>query len=555
MKSIIVLTNPIKKNLLWVFVLSVLCLIQACGGGGAKKGGISAAHVKIPADVSFVVSIDVKAMKAKVKDLRNVFDEESMKSSEMSEEDRKIALQIVESLDDEHKVYIFGKTAKDKKGNYVAVSFLLKDPKKFEEAFSKMKKAPQIKTEGKIKLGVKDEGAIGWEDKKGLFMFTDNGEGNQLGETFKKIFTGTETLKNDDFAEMEGAGYDIGGWMDFQKVMEVSADTGYEEMMAATPFAKDAAKLVQAFTIGAKFENGQMVIESNAHLNKDVSGKFEKMMLEGIHDKILKSIPISAPSAMLGYSLGMSALYDYLKDDKNFTEGLEMQLSNYDMKPKDIFDMLDGDIVLATGDLKLDKVIGGEVAPELTLAVGINQKDKLNKLMKGLVKSGALTDRGNGLYVSPVYGDIKAFVLEKNNVLYVTMTEGFKDAILKGKGGMDGEHNALAKNNSSVLYLDLKKIYSQLPANYTESVDGFEYIKAELKEILISSETIKNHKIGGKFILRLQTKDKNALLALAEMTKKINKAQKERKPTKFDDVPDMESDEDASLDNAEPSDK
>lgn len=549
MKSIIVLTNPIRKNLLWFFALSALCLMQACGGGSAKKGGVSSAHVQIPKDVTFVVSIDVKAMKAKVKDLKNVFDEESMKSSDMSEEDRKLVLQVIESLDDEHKVYVFGKTSKDKKGDYYAVSFLLKDPKKFEDAFGKMKKALKIKTEGKMKLGIKDDGAIGWEDKKGLLITIDDGEEAQLNETFKKVFAGTESLKNDDFAEMEGAGYDVGCWVDFQKAMEIGMEAGYEEMMAASPLSKDAVKLVEAFTIGAKFENGQVVVESNAHLNKDVSGKFEKMMLEGIHDKILKSIPIPAPTAMLGYSLGMSALYDYLKDDKNYMEGLEMELSTYDMKPKDIFDMLDGDIVVATGDLKISQLMSGRVAPELTVAIGINQKDKLAKLMKGLVKKGTLDDRGGGLYVGGVMGEVKVFVVEKNNVLYVTMTESLKDAILKGKGGMDGEHNALAKNNSSVLYFDLQKIFKQLPANYKSS-PGFEYIEAELKEILISSTTIKEHKISGKFVLRINTKDKNALVALAEMGKKVSKAQKERKPI---DMPDMESDEDASLDDAEPS--
>ncbi len=556
------------KKLYFIVVLCMAVVVLTnCGG---KKGtAMSVAHVKIPQDVSAVMSVDLSLLQSKTTSIKNAMNGEMFKKLDIPTEMAVVLKQVVEAVDTDQKMYFFTKVATQ--GSYMAISFVLKDANKLKKAFDQAPTKPKFEKEGDIELAVTPQIAIGFKGKTGLILINEspkntlNGGAEEPMEeeepsmdneeeqpkknarksgknarnehkpmnqgefktTFVKVFktTEAESLKESNFIIAEKAGYDVSFWYDNEAIQKVASNDS-QEMFQMFPFMKQLTELKGTSYMGLRFNNGEAVMELTTNMDKETSKKYANIMAQATADKLGQNIPINKPSALMSFSINTTALYDFMKDDEKSLDGMAMNAREFNMKPKDMFDMFNGNVVLATGSFKVaELMMFNPKSLELVLAVGLNKKDNFKKILKKLVQQGELKDKGKGIYtMKPVMrGMSDMFLIEKNDAFYITPSSKVKDALVSGKGGMDVSQ---IKGNMFSMYTDLKAIIAQVP-NDMKTDKAANQMLEKLKDLSISVTPIKNNMTTGKLVLRFN-ESKNALKIISEMMENAVNAQKKR---------------------------
>lgn len=517
----------------YVFTLAGLLifgfLLPSCSGGGGSSN-----LVNIPQDASFVMNIDFKSLSDKSKDFKSIFNRDFLESMEMSTSEMLEMQEAYENIvnsgvDYKQKSFIFAKISQNKDENYFAATFMLEDPAKFEAALKKSKEKFDIKTEGGLKYFAKDGVILGWRKKTALLYGIDNkkAEVAKLKESFEKIFktSDAESLKakNAEFKESLASAKDFTMWMDAQKIMNM-AQEDMDEMAKESPFMAEMVKSTSSYTFEISFEKGEIVMESITHLDKSKSAKYESLLKSGIQNKLMKSLPIKVPSMMMGFAIGMKPLYEMSKDDK-WMKDLDESVKTMKMTAKEVFDMLDGEIILLTKDLKTSTLIQ-DPQPEFALAIGINDKKLMDKMLSAFSNQGLIEKKGDFYEAKGLPRPI--FLIEKNKALYLTMTESYKNDIIKGNGQLESKYTKLSADNSFVFFMGIKELLSQWPEEYmTPDIQSFkDNVLPELESMESYSTTVKNHKARGKAVLKFTNKSKNSLLILTEIIEKTSKKEK-----------------------------
>jgi hypothetical protein len=517
-----------------LYALSLILFLTTCRGGGSS---ISDKHVQIPADASFVLSINLKNLSNKAKDWKEIWDKDFLKNLDTDRREfNKFAYELLHSgLDLEQKAYLFGKLEKESGNNYYALSFIIKNPADFEKALTNNEYKTSIKTSGELKYASFKEEMVVWKNNSGLvigYQEAEKSSENQLLMHAQKLFAlktaESLTAKNQVFRELEIGNKDFSMWFDIARFTNLSGEVeGFKSFNKAT---NDLVNMLEYGTFSLNFENGQIVSESITHLNKELSNKYKSILKDGIHEKIIKGIPIPSPSLMFGFGLGMKGMYDIMKDDENI-KNYESIANNMGLTTQEYFELFSGDFILATRNFDLLNILSNP-NPEFVLAIGIANKKNLGKLIKNIQKeaNGMLDDRGD-FYVIQA-GDYKIFLVEKNDALYITSTESFKNDLTTGKNPMESKYSAIAKGNSFAMFFNFSELFKQIPEDNLDNPEGkaFEqYVKPELETFDAVAGTIRNSEIKGKSVLKLKNKSKNALAIWLNMTKKMAEANKERK--------------------------
>jgi hypothetical protein len=517
-----------------LYALSLIFLLSTCQGGGST---ISSNHVQIPADASFVGSINLKNLNNKAKEWKEVWDKDFLRNLDTdNREFNKFAYELLHSgLDLEQKAYLFGKIEKEPANNYYALSFLLKNPADFEKALASNEHKPTIKTNGDLKYATFKEAMVVWKNSTGLVISYQEAEAsseNKLLAQAQKLFAlktaESLTAKNQVFRELEIGNKDFGMWFNIAHLTSLSGEVeGFRSFNKAT---NDMVNMLEYGTFSLNFENGQIVSESITHLNKDLSQKYKAILKDGIHEKIIKGIPIPAPSLMVGFGLGMKGMYEVMKDDETI-KSYESTAQNMGLTTQEYFELFSGDFMLATRSFDLMNIMSNP-DPEYVLAIGIANKKNLSKLIKNIQKeaNGMLDDRGDFYLIEA--GNYKIFLVEKNDALYITSTESFKNDLTTGKNPMASKYSSIAKGNSFAMFFNFPELFKQIPEDNLDSPEGkaFEqYVKPELESFDAVAGTIRNSEVKGKSILKLKNKSKNSLAIWLNMTKKMAEAEKARK--------------------------
>ncbi len=545
-----------KKNYIVALLCAVTLSFANCGG----KKGASGAHVKIPQDVSFVASFDLAQIQKKAGSFKDLAKSEAFKA--LKEEGMGKALKLgatidnaLEALDLNQKAYTFVQgTGKD---GYIGLSFMIADEAKFKKIFDKMEGIkPSFKNEGGIQianLAPFFPVAIGYKGKTGLILskdmgFADNGsseEGNtsldpdesgepkkreetkakkitdeEMKKAFLKVFNTSdkESLQVPTYTEGEAKGYDIAFWYDIEKVQKMTGNNG------GTPAMNELAKKFKGTnSVGFKFENGEIVTESNSVLDKELVSKYGGIMSKSGNDKLASTFPIKQVTAVMGMSLGMKELFSLIKESKDGLEGMEASIreNELDVKPQDIFEMFDGNFAVAVGKINAGKLMEGKAENvELVASFGVAKQDLANKLIKKGVQKGQLKDEGKGVYIAGA-GDAKGYIVSKNNNLYVTSTESLKNDIVSGKGGMDV---ANLKDGMGGMYFNLETIipivFNVMNQEVPEELKLF-------KDLSSSAPVLKGNSITSKTSLRFKS-SKNSLAMIMEMIQKAAQKQKSK---------------------------
>jgi hypothetical protein len=352
---------------------------------------------------------------------------------------------------------------------------------------------------------------------------------DEFKKTFLQVFntSAAESLQEPAFIASESAGYDASIWYDInaiQKLQKAGMEAEIERMTRSYPLLKELMNMKGTAYMGIKFEKGEAIMEVASHMDKDKAKKWGGLMKTG-GEKLARTVPIDKPTGYFSMSLDMNNIFNMLKDDKKAMEEMEITTSEYDMKPKDIFDMFDGNFVVAVGNFDVNKVFRGSMSSlEVVVGIGLNKKDNMKKILKKAVSDKLLTDKGNGVYQMKSYGDDDeaGFVIEKNNAIYVTPAVKTKDALVSGKGGLDASK---ISGNVYTMYVDMQRIFNSLPEREKKNNKEAKVILDKLKDMTVTMTPFKNEIATGKMVVRFND-SKNALLIISDMVQKAADMQK-----------------------------
>ncbi|TAG86771.1 MAG: hypothetical protein EAZ20_12080 [Bacteroidetes bacterium] len=575
----------LKKLQLPLILLAISLLTFACG----KKGESSINHVQIPDDMHFVVSINTKSLQTKSKDISKIFEKDFLSSmdinipeylgedeetnetpskstnTDMSKEskeseiiikkrskstdkkvsdDSKETQKAVETLlksglDLKEKVYVFGKMSEKTEEQEVGISFVIKDAKLMESSISKiLKKELIVKEEGGIKFATpKKENkekkiTIAWKGKTGLIFAANKKDVIKIGKDIfalkseKSIFT-----KYKEVSEMEAKNNDIAFWIDYKQINKISKKVNDDVLkdIYNLPAMDKLGEVTTSLTAFMSFENGEAKLESEVFLDPSKSKIYENMLKQGITQSIVKNIPIQAPQIMIGFNIALKPLYELFKDSKPMKEVEENTKKTTGLSNAEFIDMLTGDLLIAFKNLKVGEAIGGKPDPEAVVVLGVAKKDLFEKMMKN---GEAYKDfkKEKDYYVYSPTQDVSIYLILKDNGLYGVGSKSLRDAILQGKGKLDGEHLAMTKNNSSLMYMDFK-FFEQLKGILGENL-VLNLVTTEFKTLTMENPAVKNHKISSKMSLKFSNTKDNSLYVLLNMFKKVaeeeNKIRKQR---------------------------
>ncbi|GAB4405973.1 MAG: hypothetical protein OHK0053_32060 [Microscillaceae bacterium] len=513
---------------IYTFVLLTgLLLTTACGGGGK---GISEKLVQIPNDVSFVVSMDFKALTSKAKNwkdgLSNFY--ESLEN-DPDAPSRELAMKILDSgFDLKERAYIFGKVGAKSKDSYFGATFLLNDPAKLEKAMAELKDKPQVKKEGDIKYiyNKKGDGIFGWKGNTGLLIGGEGLEDEKAAlALFKKLFAtkASESLgeKNETFRQVNGKSYDIAFWIDQRRLNEINKES-LEALVNVSPILSELSQISLYSTGGINFNNGEVLVEGLSILDKEKSKKFEAVLQKSIQGNVVKASPIKNPSAMMGFGLGMNAIYELVKNEESIKQ-MDTNLQMFELTAKDLFEMMSGDFFLSTADLKVNSFFR-KPETEFVLSIGIANEKTLDKLLDKLATLQVLKKQGDYFAVQ---GPGNVVLAKKDKALHVTLTKSLMDNIMSGRGGLGSDFQKMANGNSFVFYMNIPEIYGQIEVVTGGDPVFKKEIIPQMVAVSIDTKPIKNNQTQSTLKITFKDKSQNSLAIIGEM---IKKAQRQNAP-------------------------
>lgn len=506
-----------KPRWRYTVIFGVLLLLNACGGGNS---GAIGKLVKVPQDANFVVSINFKSLSAKNKDFYKILPEESIDLKKT-----KVLQKLInKGIDLSGTALVFGKTTKEQQQVYVAINFILKDVTAFEKALNELENKAKIGTSGGIKYAYHDNNLIGWKGQTALIVGIDDASEETLLKKMKEFLAtkSSESLsaKNKDYQKFIRKSNDISMWIDYDNAED------YLNFRNINPDSKALAEVAKASmysTVALNFENGKVVLDVNSFLDKNLKAAYKEVFKKTIANKIIRSIPIKTPSSLLGLAVNMKPLYEILKTEEG--------IINFDKTPnpaklssEDLFDLFNGDFLLTTETLQIQDALRSKYNPDMVLAVGINNKKTLEKLISAAEEINGLNKKGD--YYEAKVSDYTFYLIEKGDILYLTSTEKMKDDILKGKGSMQNEQSKVAEGNGLVMYLNLQEIIKQLPAAWMGFIpeDTKENLLPQLGSVSLAMKEFEDYTSTTNLTINFTDKNKNSLVTILEIMEKMKEA-------------------------------
>ena len=536
-----------KPTLTLVTALFTL-LLSACGGG--KK---APEHTKlIPKTAVVVARLDVKQLTSKTISLDKLASEENLQqmgaSKKESEKASKTIKKFLDSgIDFLNNIYIFSDDIEGRSESF-GVAFALDNDDKFtkfikDEAFWKEAdgtKKPEFKEEGKIKFAIFDDkkSIIAWQGKTGVVVSKKNNSTADLKKLFE-MKEGETLLSNANFKEFTSKAYDASVWLDFEKISGLGGVEATVAMGAAGVNNKDTY-----LAFGLTFDKGKINIDADYMGNEEISKLNDKIANSSISSDITKNIPIADPTTGFSFSINLDGLLKYAQE-KGFLGEVEQNLKQLGIKSEDLAKALTGDGFGVTSRINFDAK-RRDIPVDFVVSLGVKDKKAFEGLMDKLNESTgkALTKEGD-VYTAPLG---MGYLVLKDKAAYITLDNKLKDGIKGGKSELKGELKDNAGKYASVIYVG-KGFFDALVSskNYKREAFGKAFGKEfPVESLTFKSEKMKNKKSKTELTILMSDKNKNSLLTLIDLGKKISE-EEEKQRKKYEDDFKIEMPEDETV--------
>lgn len=453
----------------------------------------------IPKDANLVLTFDTKSIAKKSLDFKEIFSLETIKKAFSSDDSTSVKIKNA-GIDFTSNAYLFGQVNGDVNG-YMAAVLPLSDASNFETFLKDVNTEFTIVEEGGFKIGTTKA------DKNSIFIWNENTAvfcGQSATETVnvKDRVLGFFNLKpeeslaeNDNkFKELQSETADISFWMSFEKIAELASK--YNPAAAGMNF-KDTY-----MTAVCNFENGQVVVNSNYHANKELA---EKLAIgkDNIEKSLIGAVPGKSVISLLSFSMNMEKLYAYLQKE-NLTASIDESAKMVDLNGKDLFTLFNGDFIGTINGIQQ----GGIPMPEYGIVAGIANKDLAAKALESLSTKQMLVKKEGYYSIMD-----QACLIDKGNY-WIVVPESMRQDAMDSKGEkLNGDLSSLLSDNSSIMYFNFTQVPDAALDFFGASVKNF-FKTTSLESITFSGTSIKENVSKGKIVVAFKEKDQNSLITL-----------------------------------------
>ena len=440
------------KQIALVLCIGLMIIFNSC-----KEKSLPPHLKAIPEDAFFVVALDIKQMSSKGGQDFNFFD----KINEVDEVTKNLIAEFTKNPKslgiDLDMAYLFG--VKQDVGVFIAMALKMDKASAFESNVKKLVQANigedvPVEDNGAYKIINIDEVSIAWNNELlivGAEEFSSEFDYNRL------FVPGNKTIANvPDFIEFNKRNYDIGGWMAYNEILNMTdAFSNLENF----PLLKEIQDMyLHAYL---NFDDGEMKFSFVTTPQSKIKEFFKKYPIIGknFDNSLLNAFP---EKSYLTYKQSLN-FSEYLKMMKDISGQMDAySKSSFDQifdnpEVSAIFNGLGGDMILsvygfAQGPLPI---------PLAGFAFNVNSEADFNRLLE-MIPQGMATFNGD-YYVVSTGLMVSFYFAFKDNKIYVTDDA---DAIVAFTGKGYGK-----SLNSTALGKSLYYFYLNLDADsYPENV-------------------------------------------------------------------------------------
>lgn len=502
--------------------------------GCKSKTAENKSGIHIPKTASIAAVIDMKQISGKAKNWRNIFKREFLEKFDVDVEDqeveklRQLTEKVIVSIAEGGRMTIFnGQVSKDRDKNHFAIAFSIGDIGSFEEA---------LKTNDKMTIiDNKENGKHVFLDKKTILTWKDN-SALMVGYEFKvanirealvekaielRKTTAGDALEanNKEFKKLLSEGHDIAVWANQQETSHFTpALESYSKM---SPTIADLLKATEYGTSYIDFLDGKIVMNGKTFFNSKIGSKYQPILAVN-NDKVLKNLPVKDPLLLMSLSINLADVRKIMEEENaydKFDGDALAGLAVLGLTPKDIAEMLSGDLVIAVEDLELRS--GQSPDAKVVIGLGLNRREVLEKILDDYVEGGMMKKTGNMYEFTTSMMGIEPKIILTKDAVFITATEDFKKAILSGKSSvLNSDLRGQTKKSNFLMFLKPDEILKKVPKeNFTDDV--LEALLPKIESIVTNMLPTKKDRLEGSLTVNFKDKSTNALEQLINLHKEI----------------------------------
>jgi hypothetical protein len=469
--------NPLRKTLKIGIFFAILGIILMTSCKKNVTGGSSAALEIIPADATFVISVDYENIvrKGKLNDFDNYAFLQKIKAEivdDAPENVQELILNFVQNPSalglNTDKFYIFGLPSGDDRGKSSGVSFTFNIDKQsvFEENIKKIDENIEIEDKGAFKTVKGHVLPFSWNSEIAVLHITEQcRDGSDCRFEDALFEKKTSITHNENLHEFIGTESDLKAWFKVGDLLDLSEKLNVKST-ENQPLTDIFGKI--NYLVAINFDNGEIRFDCKAFPESEVDRVNEKypILKNDFDDKLLGDFP---EETFMLFKLAFS-VKDYirlLRDSKIFDSEYYNPLDDPDVQK--VSDALAGDFVLDVQGF----ADGFMPVPLVGLGFTVTGRQGFEDILS-LIPQGIIKKYGDIYTVTlPELPFISIFIAEKDNRVIVSNNQKHIEAFA-GKG--------LGKS--------LKD--SGLPAKYKNSVN-FSYINLNLNTYPLSIRGLLNN--------------------------------------------------------------
>ncbi len=455
--------------------LIILLIFSSC-----KKENTNLTEL-IPKNTPMVISIDLGAIKSKNTDLASVM---AYVTGDKNKGLEKILNSGIDLDAEAYIIYLADEL------NATAVLFSLSDESKFTKSLKK--EGIKFTSEKDVNIAeIKDKGVLAWKEDRGVFLGENRIE-NQF-DIIKSILSGTKetslSATNEKFKNRENTDSDIDVWCDLE-ALSLNADLPY----------LDEVNLTDVYiSSGIDFEDGEILVHNLLETNEELH-EFVQLLDGEIDADIAEVVPGDHLTGAYALSLDLDKLMQLL-EQKDLLPLLDKQLEPFNIKAKELKQVLTGDALLTINDLSAMLPFDYKAS----LAIGV--KDDVTAIMM-LDKMSGFFDKydEDKKYYTSGYLAAKA---KDNFVVLVGPSIPYAKEFFTEGGETLEESGYKIKSGKLSLKID------KLPQMLLKNGIGDNPFLEKISEI-ISTRKITKEGVENEFIIRLKEEKKNSFSVLMQ---------------------------------------
>jgi len=416
-------------------------------------------------------------------------------------------------------VYVFVKM--EEQAPVIGVVAGMKDVGKFETTLGKLKQGIQDEfqtSDTYTWIRPDEEGIIAWNDKEAIVLVSPDND-----ELATPYFTGTldkmfDPVKEEsitsmvDFKDFLGKMKDINLWVSSNDVFDLLKKVTHESIPDIP-----VALYHNYAQIFVDFADGELDINGETHFSEEVEKNIEEFLV--MKPELNQDLLNMAPGGNLLLALAGSIDLEKTKNmiDKFAPPELDSMGNKVEkatgMEMEDLLKAITGDFVVSVNGIEGEAMIPLEVF----VGVGVNGKALQEKLMQAVEGMAPLEEEGD-FFIMNMQGN-EIYIGIVNNVLVITNSKGYKDAIESGSHPTPLKSSRFGDfaGGSMGLYLNLD--LSQYPAmvqglisQKPQRQEWVQHLTEPFDYLGISAGNYKN-----RMVLKTSTPGENSLYTIMKM--------------------------------------